>query len=71
MSHPPPHQRHRTEDVVPSSSLYRGLRVYETPPPTHGLAALLALNIMQELCPEGAGEDMGGRGSVQQAHLGE
>ena len=31
----------------PISTTYRGARVYETPPPTQGLAALVALNILE------------------------
>jgi hypothetical protein len=61
-------QRHFTQTVAPSSTVYKGYRVHETPPPTHGLAALLAMNIMEDLCPWGEQEE--GRGSVQQAHLG-
>src|SRR5262249_57688341 len=31
----------------PMAATYRGFRVYETPPPTQGLAALIALNILE------------------------
>src|SRR3989442_1080724 len=31
----------------PIATTYRGFRVYETPPPTQGLAALIALNILE------------------------
>jgi gamma-glutamyltranspeptidase/glutathione hydrolase len=30
----------------PISSTYRGYTIYETPPPTQGLAALLTLNLL-------------------------
>jgi gamma-glutamyltranspeptidase/glutathione hydrolase len=30
------------------STVYRGVRIYQTPPPSHGLAVLLALNMIQE-----------------------
>eukprot|EP01031_Cornospumella_fuschlensis_P028243 gene28243-34107_t len=41
---------HRTvvEDE-PISTVYKGLRIYQTPPPSHGLAVLLALNILSAL----------------------
>jgi gamma-glutamyltranspeptidase/glutathione hydrolase len=38
---------HTGEWDVPISSTYRGHVVYETPPPTQGLAALLALNMLE------------------------
>jgi gamma-glutamyltranspeptidase/glutathione hydrolase len=40
---------HRTEYVEPSSVTYKGYCVYETPPPTHGIAALQALQMMEAL----------------------
>jgi len=41
---------HTGEWGEPIATTYRGFRVYETPPPTQGLAALIALNIL-ERCP--------------------
>ena len=38
---------HTGEWGEPISTTYRGYTVYETPPPTQGLAALLALNLME------------------------
>jgi gamma-glutamyltranspeptidase / glutathione hydrolase len=38
---------HRGEWGEPISVSYRGYTVYETPPPTQGLAALLALNLLE------------------------
>ena len=38
---------HEGEWAEPISSIYRGYRVYETPPPTQGLAALLTLNLLE------------------------
>jgi gamma-glutamyltranspeptidase len=38
---------HTGEWGEPISSTYRGRRVYQTPPPTQGLAALLALNLLE------------------------
>jgi gamma-glutamyltranspeptidase/glutathione hydrolase len=38
---------HTGEWDEPIATTYRGFRVYETPPPTQGLAALLALNILE------------------------
>jgi gamma-glutamyltranspeptidase/glutathione hydrolase len=37
---------HRTEFPTPISIVYKGIRVYETPPPTQGLAALIALGLI-------------------------
>src|SRR4030095_13168974 len=36
---------HEGEWGEPISSTYRGYTIYETPPPTHGLAALLSLTL--------------------------
>jgi gamma-glutamyltranspeptidase/glutathione hydrolase len=38
---------HEGEWGAPISSSYRGYTVYETPPPTQGLAALLTLNLLE------------------------
>jgi len=51
---------HQTEWVEPISTDYRGVRVYEIPPPTQGIAALEMLGILEgfelaELDPLGAG----------------
>ncbi len=39
--------QHTGEWDEPIATTYRGFRVYETPPPTQGLAALIALNILE------------------------
>jgi gamma-glutamyltranspeptidase / glutathione hydrolase len=39
--------QHAGEWGDPIATTYRGFRVYETPPPTQGLAALIALNILE------------------------
>lgn len=39
---------HHSEWVEPISGTYRGLTIYEFPPPNQGLATLLALNILEE-----------------------
>jgi gamma-glutamyltranspeptidase/glutathione hydrolase len=39
--------RHSGEWGEPISTTYRGATVYETPPPTQGLAALLTLNLLE------------------------
>jgi gamma-glutamyltranspeptidase/glutathione hydrolase len=43
---------HKTASDDPISIVFRGYRIYETPPPTHGLAALIALGILERVCPE-------------------
>lgn len=40
---------HETCHEDPISFVYKGIRVYETPPPTHGLAALIALGLMEKV----------------------
>eukprot|EP01034_Spumella_vulgaris_P028975 gene28975-35939_t len=40
---------HTTAFDEPSSTVYKGIRVYETPPPTHGVAALIALRLIEEV----------------------
>jgi gamma-glutamyltranspeptidase / glutathione hydrolase len=40
---------HSTEVVEPASVVYRNVRIWELPPNTHGLVALLALNTLSEL----------------------
>lgn len=54
---------HVTREEAPISCTYRGHTVYETPPPTHGVAALLALNILDAIPCDKA------RGSAEQAHI--
>eukprot|EP01041_Mallomonas_annulata_P001073 gene1073-2101_t len=43
---------HFTECETPISACYRGIRVYEPPPPTQGIAALMALKTMEKLFPD-------------------
>jgi gamma-glutamyltranspeptidase/glutathione hydrolase len=40
---------HRTKHVSPISVVYKGLRVFETPPPSQGLAALIALRLVERV----------------------
>ncbi|KAJ1420706.1 nucleophile aminohydrolase [Ochromonadaceae sp. CCMP2298] len=40
---------HRTKEVAPISVTYKGLRVYETPPPSQGIAALIALRLVERV----------------------
>lgn len=42
-------KNHRTKFVEPISVSYKGLRVYETPPPSQGLAALIALRLIEKV----------------------
>lgn len=58
---------HATATETPISVAYRGFRVFETPPPTQGLAALLALSILDKAAPD---PRVHGRGSEAQAHVG-
>lgn len=39
---------HRTTFQDPISLVYKGVRIYQTPPPTHGLAVLEALGLAEE-----------------------
>jgi gamma-glutamyltranspeptidase/glutathione hydrolase len=40
---------HKTKFVQPISVAYKGLRIYETPPPSQGLAALIALRLIEKV----------------------
>lgn len=60
---------HRTQFPEPASCLYKGLRVYETPPPTHGVAALSGLRMLEHITKDGSGGKMS-RGHEYQAHIG-
>jgi len=44
---------HRSEWMVPISSDYRGLTVYEVPPNSQGITALMTLNILEQASFEG------------------
>jgi gamma-glutamyltranspeptidase/glutathione hydrolase len=51
---------HRTEEAEPLQAEYRGVRIYEMPPPTQGLATLIALKILDGIDLESlhtAGQD--------------
>ena len=61
-------EEHRTAFEEPISCEYKGLRIYETPPPTHGLAALITLSLLDELSP--GIKDTKDRSSVHETHLG-
>ena len=41
-------RRHRTLFKDPIKAVYRGVEVYQVPPPTHGVAALAALNVLEQ-----------------------
>lgn len=60
---------HRTQFPEPISCVYKGVRVYEAPPPTHGLAALSALKMLESIA-KGDAPAREGRGHEHQAHLG-
>lgn len=40
---------HATAREEPISTVYKGVRIYQTPPPSHGLSVLLALNYIQAI----------------------
>src|SRR5207244_5494162 len=42
---------HTGEWDEPIATTYRGVRVFQTPPPTQGLATLIALNILERFPP--------------------
>jgi gamma-glutamyltranspeptidase/glutathione hydrolase len=42
-------RNHRTKFVKPISVDYKGVRVFETPPPSQGLAALIALRLIEKV----------------------
>ncbi|CAM9151155.1 unnamed protein product, partial [Ectocarpus fasciculatus] len=56
---------HTTNRSAPISSTYKGYRVYQTPPPSHGIATLIALNILEALPTPPSGH----RSSAEQTHL--
>jgi gamma-glutamyltranspeptidase/glutathione hydrolase len=64
-------QSHVTEKVQPISTVYKEYRVYEVPPPSQGLAALMGLNMIEnyELCLDPQLSSFS-RGSSKQAHAG-
>lgn len=41
---------HDSDFQEPICTTYKGIEIYEVPPPTHGLVALLALNLMEAVC---------------------
>jgi gamma-glutamyltranspeptidase / glutathione hydrolase len=41
--------QHKVERDEPISVVYKGVRIYETPAPTHGLAALLSLSMLEQI----------------------
>ncbi|CAM6002629.1 unnamed protein product [Sphagnum balticum] len=64
---------HRTEIAAPVAADYKGYRVYETPPPTHGVAALIALKLLEAVDARTGGSTENGqhirRGDERQAHV--
>ena len=49
--------RHRSEWMEPLSTEYRGVRVFEIPPPTQGIAALQMLNMLEGFDLRAMGRD--------------
>lgn len=62
---------HETADEPPISHVFRDIRVYQTPPPSHGVAVLLALAMLEKLLTKmGIDKDnCRGRGDEYEAHL--
>jgi len=65
---------HRTGFEPPLSVVYRGIRVFQAPPPTHGVALLEALgllNLLEPLHPSSSSSSSGpaSEESEQQVHL--
>ena len=58
---------HTTEFPEALSATYRGVRVWEVPPPNHGLAALLALNVL-EAAVDGDALRRAGHNSPEHVH---
>ena len=58
--------RHKGDYVTPISTEYKGVKLWECPPPGQGLTALLMLNILSAYGPEKAGSDPFG---VDRFHL--
>lgn len=56
---------HTTLRTEPISTTYKGYRVYQTPPPSHGIATLIALNILEALPSPPSGH----RSSAEQTHI--
>jgi len=62
---------HKTADESPISHVFRGVRVYQTPPPSHGVAVLVALAMLEKLQAKLGidKESYRGRGDEYEAHL--
>ena len=66
-------QAHKTAREAPISAVFKGIRVYETPPPTHGLAALIALSLIDKISTANTETQQTcrqARGSIEEAHVG-
>ena len=60
---------HTTAREDPISKVYRGYRIYETPPPTHGLAVLIALGIYEKVIKYDDSASASNRGSIEETHV--
>ena len=62
-------KRHRTSFPDAIATTYRGdVTVWEIPPPNHGLAALLALNLLEATLPDASKGEEGAEGGVARQH---
>ena len=61
---------HFTAREPPINKVYRGYRIFETPPPTHGLAVLVALGIYEKIVgTDGSNANASSRGSIEETHV--
>ena len=60
---------HRTRVVEPLRAMYRNHAVYQVPPPTHGVAVLVALRLLERLVPDTSALAPESRSDDRQVHV--